>query len=238
MNSAPGFSMSNFAALNAELLRVAADLMLPAYCVSCSRSGGLLCLGCASACRAAPRRAHPAHPPPGFPTCIAASAYAGVLRSVLLAYKEHNRRRLLCVLAPMLAIGLSAALQNLPANERVLLVPVPSSRAARRHRGGDHLRPLVSAALRHVYVGQPVRVSSMLRAVPGARDSLGLSAVARRSNIRGRFVPRRGLPLTDGVSVLVVDDVVTSGATLAEAAGTLRGLGCHVVGAVALAAVS
>ncbi|MCM3924266.1 ComF family protein, partial [Frankia sp. AiPs1] len=106
-----------------------------------------------------------------------------------------------------------------------VLVPVPSSAAARRRRGFDHLALLCSAAAtvlrRH---GHRVGVAPVLRPVRRLADQAGLGAAARAANLAGAFElanPARAV-LPAGARVIVVDDVLTTGATVGEAVRALR----------------
>jgi hypothetical protein len=106
-----------------------------------------------------------------------------------------------------------------------MLVPVPSSQAALRTRGRDHVRELARRAVRELAdAGLPVTEARLLRRRGSVRDSAGLSAAQRRANLAGSFVRygvRSGPP--SGALLVLVDDVVTSGATLTEAAAALTG---------------
>ncbi len=108
----------------------------------------------------------------------------------------------------------------------IWLVPVPSSAQAVRARGGDHLRTLALVAARELRrTGRPARVAPLLVTHGRRLDSVGLDAEDRRANVAGGFrlsrrfdsAPRFG----SGDALVLVDDLVTTGATLAEAARTL-----------------
>jgi predicted amidophosphoribosyltransferase len=207
--------------------RALADLVLPRTCAGCGVPGAVLCRSCA-ALLTRPRLAQPRRHPPGFPPTVAAGAYAGPVRPAVLAFKEHGRAELAAPLGTALALAVAAVLSGLPAPHPgpVLLVPVPSSRAAVRRRGRDHVRELADAAAAELRAaGVPARTVRLLGRVTGrrVRDSAGLDAAQRRANLAGRFraLPvRAGLP--SGSRLVLVDDVVTSGATLTEAARALR----------------
>lgn len=220
-----------------NLLRAAADLLLPVRCVACGRTGeNVVCAACGAACVPMIHGAHPATPPPGFPPCVASAGYSGVLRRVLLCHKERPRRELLLRLTPVLRAGLIAALPPSSA-DRAVLVPVPTTAAAMRRRGGDHLLPLLRGACARSGLAGVHPVRQLLRARRRRADSVGLDAATRRSNVRGAFGLRRGAGFGAGRAVVLVDDVVASGATLAEAARVLRDADFHVVGAVVLLGV-
>jgi predicted amidophosphoribosyltransferase len=189
-------------------------------------------------------RPYPA--PAGLPMCAAAAPYGGAVRRLLIAYKERGRRDL----ARVLARGLAYAILALPqvhhaarsSSRGVLLVPVPASRAAFRVRGVDHIAALVALTvrqLRQVSLGA-VSWGALLEPTRWVADQAGLSAPARAVNVAGSLQVRersghrlaRGAPL-----VVVIDDVLTSGATLAEAARALRAHGMNPSGAAVVAAV-
>jgi predicted amidophosphoribosyltransferase len=145
----------------------------------------------------------------------------------VVAFKEHGRAELARPLGAALALAVTVLLAGLTDTGRhpVLLVPVPSSAAAVQRRGRDHVRELArSAAAELCAAGVPARPLPVLRRTRGTRDSAGLDTTERRLNLAGRFRvrPPRGGALPAG-TVVLVDDVVTSGATLTEAAGTLAG---------------
>ncbi|HEV7872366.1 MAG TPA: ComF family protein [Modestobacter sp.] len=211
--------------------RALADLVLPRVCGGCGVPGAVLCGSCRRLLTR-PRLAQPRRHPPGFPPTVAAGAYAGPVRPAVLAFKEHGRAELAGPLGTALALAVAAVLDGLPeppaGSGPVLLVPVPSSAAAVRHRGRDHVRELADVAGAELCAaGVPARTVRLLGRVSGrrVRDSAGLGAVERRANLAGRF---RALPLRaalpPGSRLVLVDDVVTSGATLTEAA---RALACN-----------
>lgn len=204
------------------------DLLFPAVCAGCGRADSVVCGPCGAALRQPPTPRPPTPCPPGLPAPYAVASYAGATRALVLAYKERDVVALTKPLAAALGSAVRAALAacDVPA----LVVPVPSTRAARRRRGYDPVERLVRAA-----GARPVlRALTHVRAV---RDSAGLSADARRHNLHGALAVRdsaRGLIV--GQHVVLVDDVVTTGATLAEAARALREAGADVVAAAVIAA--
>jgi predicted amidophosphoribosyltransferase len=120
-----------------------------------------------------------------------------------------------------------------------VLVPVPSQPAAARARGGDHVRRLAAVAATHLSAaGRSVRVVPALRCTAAVRDSAGLSAAERAENLAGAYTlhppAAHRLRADDAPVVVLVDDLVTTGATLQVAAQTLRGLrlGAQITAAV------
>ncbi len=199
------------------------DLVLPRDCAGCSVPGRTLCGRCTAVLLGAPAAHRPTSAPPGLPPLVAAAAYDGVVRSVLIAHKERGR---LALAAPLgRALAGAAALHGRGA----VLVPVPSSPAAVRARGHDHARRLAVGAARRL----GTRSAPVLVHARTVEDQAGLDTAARAANLAGALQARRRL---DGLVVVVVDDVVTTGATLAEAARALTCAGATVRGAAVVAA--
>ncbi len=235
--------------IGSELVAPLADLVLPRTCAGCGRPGRVLCGRCA-ALLADPRPAQPRRHPDGFPPTVAAGGYAGAVRPVVNAFKERGQTDLAAPLGAALALAVTAVLQAArdgpagvsPSPARpVLLVPVPSSRAALRERGRDHVGELTAAAVRELgAAGVPVHHASLLARQGRVRDSAGLSAEERRANLAGSFVASARVRDRARASLLVlVDDVVTTGATMTESAralaGTRHARDAPVVGAVVAA---
>lgn len=198
------------------------DLVLPRDCAGCGTPGRTLCPGCSEAVEGAVFSHRPTPAPAGLPPLTAVTAYDGVVRQVLLAHKERGRTGLAAPLGRALA---AAAAVHGPG---ALLVPVPSSPAAVRARGHDHARRLARSAARRL----GLRSAPLLRQARQVDDQAGLPAAGRAANLAGALVARRRL---DGVPVVVVDDLVTTGATVVEAARALREAGARVRGAAVVA---
>jgi len=201
------------------LLDALADLVLPRTCAGCGVPGVVLCRRCA-ALLAVPHLATPRRFPVGFPPTVAAGAYAGPIRPAVVAFKERGRAELARPLGAALALAVVGVLTGLPGPAGpVALVPVPSSAAALRARGRDHVRELTRRAVAELAAaGVAAAEAPVLRRSGRVRDSAGLSAAQRRANLAGTFVLRTAVPAG---SIVLVDDVVTSGATLTEAAAVL-----------------
>lgn len=219
----------------AELL----DLVLAVRCAGCGARGRGVCPACRRAAAPHPAAAAPTPCPPGLPPCTAAGTYAGVVRLLVVGHKDRGRRAAADPLGRALAAAVLSAAAAVPPRAPVLLVPVPSSRAARRRRGGDD--PLLRVARRAARIVRRERPGSRVRpALRVARvtaDQSGLSARERAANLAGALAARPSQRLE--LPVVLVDDVLTTGATLAEAARALRAggtapLACAVVAATVL----
>jgi predicted amidophosphoribosyltransferase len=206
------------------VLGALADLVLPRTCAGCGLPGAMLCRRCRGLF-AQPRPATPRRFPEGFPPAAAAGAYAGPVRPALIAFKERGRAELARPLGAALALAVAAVVTAAAGPRRpVVLVPVPSSAAAVRARGRDHVRELTRVAVGELRAaGVDAGAARLLRRRGRVRDSAELSAAQRRANLAGSFVvDLRRTVVPPGAQLVVVDDVVTSGATLTEAAGALE----------------
>ncbi|MGS2618918.1 ComF family protein [Micromonospora sp. LZ34] len=216
-----------------------ADLVLPATCAGCrEHRPGLrhgVCPECAGQLQVLrPRPVRPTPAPPGLPPCVALGPYAGPLRETLLAHKEHGRHRLARPLGGLLAEAVATALGG---TRPVTPVPVPDTAAAARARYGDHLGRLARhCAHRLRRAGWPVRVRRPLRALPRP-DSVTLDSAGRAAAAESAFrVRSRVAPVAEGTAVVVLDDIVTTGATLAAVSRALAATGLSPAVAVVLAA--
>jgi predicted amidophosphoribosyltransferase len=193
-----------------------ADLLLDRGCAGCGHGDRLLCPSCVGALGGPAYPAMPTPAPAGLPVPWAVGAYAGVVRDVVLAHKEHGRLALAGPLGDALATAVDAAAAD---HEEILVVPVPSRRSAVRARGHDAVARTARAAARALRRrGRVVQVLPVLRIGRRLADQAGLTSAARRANLAGALVVPEGLhPLLIGRHIVVVDDVVTTGSTLAEA---------------------
>ena len=155
----------------------------------------------------------------------AAGAYDGALRAVIHALKYEGRRSLARPLAALMLGRCEAVFVGAD-----LLVPVPLHPSRRRSRGFNQALDL---ARRLRATGLPV--CRALRRVRATLTQTGLLAEQRQRNMRDAFAPRWGMSRLDGATVVLVDDVSTTGATLDACAKTLMQMGVREVRAVTAA---
>jgi len=200
-----------------------AHVVVGATCVACDNAALGLCRDCVPALRPEARIVREQ------PCLISASGdYDGVLRSALIAWKERGRFTVEKTLAHLLA----AAVLALDVDPPITLVPVPARPDRRRARGADVIADVARCSARLLRgVDVPTRVAPSLGFTRHVRDQAGLSAAARAENVHGSFVARR----TPSGTVIVVDDIVTTGATVGEAVRALRAGRVRVGGAAVIA---
>jgi predicted amidophosphoribosyltransferase len=262
------------------------ELVFPADCPGCGAAGPAtpLCVRCGSIlARSTARPTAPDPPPPGLPPCHTLGAYQGMLRELILSYKERGRWGLAGPLGRALAravrtavtastaattgagittgAGFTASAEGAAragfaasaggaagaegaagaggaAAAPAVLVPVPATGAAARARHGDHMLRLARSAARWLARdGTAAVVRRPLLALPRGADSTELTAAARIARADQAFRLRPGaMSAARGGPVVLLDDLITTGATLAGAARLLGAAEVPVTAAVTLAA--
>ncbi len=208
------------------------DLVLPLECGGCGAASTRWCDACARQLLVRPDEPHLVTPrvPPGVPV-FSLGRYAGARRNAIVAVKEHGRADLIHPLGAALRSGLRQLLTWGVLDPPLTVVPAPTRRLAARRRGGD---PVMRMALAATSGGLDARVIRALRMRALVRDSVGLSGAARQKNVADR-VRLSAVSNLLGGDVLVVDDIVTTGATAAESVRVLQTSGARVVAVLALA---
>jgi predicted amidophosphoribosyltransferase len=227
-------------------LAAALELVLPSSCAACHAvAAGPLCGSCSEDVRAASRDVPPPGPvvpAPAVPPCWSGARFEGALRLAVTAYKDEGRRDLRDDLAGLLAAALAGAAadpvlrRRTALGEEVLVVPVPTAGASRRRRGDDPVGDLAHAATAALAAVPPRPSLVVVPALGHTRrvaDQAHLDRRSRARNLAGSMaVGAAWRSVVQGATCVVVDDVVTTGATLAEAARALHDAGAgHVVAA-------
>jgi ComF family protein len=214
------------------------DLLLPQRCLVCAAAGRQLCNDCRSSlpriepplceCCGAPtawpvaRCRECSGRRLGFMTARAAVVYDSAVRRLVAGWKEHGLRTLAGEAALIVA-------ERVARPDDAVLTFVPADPGRRLHRGHNPAEKLAES-LSDVWA---LPTERLLTRVAGTHRQRGLSLAERRRNVSGAFATRS----TAGSSVVLVDDVYTSGATVNAAASALRRAGARSVEIVTFARV-
>lgn len=214
--------------------------LYPATCVLCGAPGDAdldLCRGCRQdaplnqhACRrcALPLNAPlPAHglcgnclrQPPPYHAGFALLRYSSPASDLIRDLKFHARLENARLLGSWMADTIVARSAPLPQ----LLIPVPLHRSRQRQRGFNQALELARPLARRLHIPIDARLARRLRNTAAQTE---LNAAARRANVRHAFALSAALPVRH---VAIVDDVVTTGHTVAELAALLQRHGAQVI---------
>jgi ComF family protein len=194
------------------------QLLFTPKCLICSRLGVDYCAACINTVK--PFRARDLSE---FEACFSAGEYLGWLRESIIHYKNGDSRY-----TEMLAQILFNTFERFLGSKNGTLIPIPSSEQKVRERGFDSVANLCHRIAR---VEKSIDVDgSNLFLRRQVMDQVGLSAAQRYANLDGAFGMRQAVNGT----VVIVDDVITTGATLNSAAKALKFAGAQQVFALAL----
>lgn len=198
------------------------ELLLPRHCAGCGAFGETMCRACRRSLVSPPKRVFTPVDP--HVPVWALGNYSGVHRELVLGVKERGRRDVPPFLGAVLrsAVDYLAARGEVPDAQELALVPAPTRAVSARLRGGDPVTLMARAS--------GISVMPCVRHGAKVRDSAGLSAAERRRNLQGA-VELTAIPSSP---VLIVDDVVTTGSTLAATTAVLFAAKVQVVGALSI----
>lgn len=205
-----------------------AELIFPSRCIGCSQLGISIC----SLCR---KSWHPhiyfreiSVLNNSYPV-ISAVQYSPIASKVLLGAKESNLSAADTLLATAISHALTFFIKNYGSGD---LVGIPSRRSATRKRGRNFMIEIAKS----VAAGRSIQALDILQHTRSVRDQSQLDAQERTHNIAGAFCvslkSSKLATLGNTQPLIIVDDLITTGATLAEAIRALRIAGYAVIGAV------
>jgi len=194
------------------------DLIFTPQCLVCAQLGKPICSDCHRQLKPFSTRSLS-----GLIQIQCAGEYSGWLRETLIAYKNGNVR-----VVPALAQILLKTLEVRQTKFPLQLIPIPSSITKIQERGYDSMAKLCAEMSQQKKGLQVCQGVLYLRRE--VRDQVGLTARERATNLADAFAARQRLSGT----VVIVDDVITTGATLTNAAKALRIAGAQSVFAITL----
>lgn len=201
---------------------VLSELVLPRKCAGCGFSGEMLCEACRVALAQPPQRVFPNAS--ALVPVFSMGPYAGPHRDVVLSMKERRHMAVRPFVGAVLEAGLTYLEARGEIPPRCVLVPAPTRASSARARGGDPVAQMCRATGRQVHDVLALREETA--------DQSGLDESARKANLAGA-VRVQGAPPG---RVIVVDDVVTTGATLQASVAVLLAAGADVAACLTLCA--
>jgi predicted amidophosphoribosyltransferase len=200
----------------------------------------MLCPGCRELLPVRASVSWPEPTPLGLVTPWATADYAGAVREMIVGHKDRGQFGFRGVLAGLLV---ESVLSAIPDREQpVVLVPVPSRPGSSRRRGYDPMGTLVRIAVSRLRgLGLTASAAPLLVSSRSVIDQSGLSAGQRAANLAGTMAcPSTRLARLAlrhaRAHVVICDDVLTTGATAAEAQRALTAVGLTPAGVAAIAA--
>ncbi|MBA8825051.1 putative amidophosphoribosyltransferase [Saccharopolyspora lacisalsi] len=177
------------------------------------------------------------------PAVYALGYYRGPARRAVLAYKESGQRGLATPFGERLATGLAVLSKERPdllaVGDHCCLVPAPSRASASRQRGGAHMVRVGERAVAALAAaGWSCSLADCLVLARGARDSVGLTPAERTRNLAGRVRLRSGRLPSARSSLVLIDDVITTGATATSCLRALETAELRVTAVLGLTATS
>ena len=208
------------------------DIWFPQDCVGCGQPPSLICESCRKRQILRPRTVTRT----GLPVGLAVTDYAGFSQQLVHAFKLTGSHRLAQELGRQMASHLQNAMRingtdasPAPTATGVILVPAPSRKAANRNRGYQPATLLAKEVARFLRAaGTPARVQACLELHASVLDQSQLTAAQREQNLLGKVrCNPADLQVPTGWKVVLLDDIVTTGATLRGMTEALVSEGCQ-----------
>ena len=221
-----------------------ASLLFPSKCISCSSPIGneeeeeKICIPCREFLRARLVTSNR-----GSLKVFAGGKYSMQMAHIVLAAKENNQIAARKILATNLTLSLQHVSIQMAKNEkinsrRILLIPIPSRKTSDRKRGFSHIQLLISE-FQLSNLNSNLEILNCLSHTRLIQDQSTLNLNEREMNMRGAFFikktfyPQIRSAITSNTAMFLVDDLVTTGATVQAANSALLRLGARVDGVLA-----
>jgi len=186
------------------------ELIYPNICLCCSKTGAKICHNCSKYWLANPNKSKVEN------NCLFfVTVYDETTSPIILAAKESGNREAVKLIARSITSSISFAILNLGISQPINLVTVPSQLSAIRRRGRDHIKDLVQEVI--IQLNQQnidAIYLPILKPIKKIKDQSDLNGLQRKENMSHAFIVKSSS--ISQSAVILIDDLVTTGASIQE----------------------
>ena len=186
------------------------ELIYPNICLCCGKTGVKICHNCSKYWLANPNKSKVEN------NCLFfVTTYDETTSPIILAAKESGNREAVKLIARSITNSISFAILNLGIAQPINLVSIPSQLSAIRRRGRDHIKDLVQEVITQLNKQNiDAAYLPILKPIKKIKDQSDLNGLQRKENMSHAFVVKTS-PISQS-AVIVIDDLVTTGASILE----------------------
>jgi predicted amidophosphoribosyltransferase len=186
------------------------ELIYPNICLCCGKTGIKICHNCSKYWLANPNKSKVEN------NCLFfVTTYDETTSPIILAAKESGNREAVKLIARSITNSISFAILNLGIAQPINLVSIPSQLSAIRRRGRDHIKDLVQEVITQLNMQNIDAVYlPILKPIKKIKDQSDLNGLQRKENMSHAFIVKTS-PISQS-AVIVIDDLVTTGASILE----------------------
>ena len=186
------------------------ELIYPNICLCCGKTGVKICHNCSKYWLANPNKSKVEN------NCLFfVTTYDETTSPIILAAKESGNREAVKLIARSITNSISFAILNLGIAQPINLVTIPSQLSAIRRRGRDHIKDLVQEVITQLNMQNiDAGYLPILKPIKKIKDQSDLNGLQRKENMSHAFIVKTS-PISQS-AVIVIDDLVTTGASILE----------------------
>ena len=207
------------------------SLIFPQLCIICSATGSKICSTCNKAWSTSPKKSRIDQVPLYF-----TAAYDEDIGALLLLAKESGNKTAIDILSTALVNSIIFLISENQIEFPINIIPIPSSKRAIRKRGRNHIEELCEVVMTKLLSNSiPAQKVSIIYHKKIIKDQSNLNRSQRLKNLKNAYTLSGVLPNTG--STILLDDVVTTGSSILEAARALSEAKITIIGAVTACSV-
>ena len=207
------------------------QLIYPSICLVCQKSHHLICPSCISTWQQPIKTGQIKNIPIYFSTY-----YNNESAKIILSAKENGNAVARHLLANALSNAIERVISDFKLQESITLITIPSRKSAIRKRGRDHINQLAAEVISLVNIdGVEISNLNMLRLNKSIEDQSKLNKGERAANLSGAYLAIS--PETPPKNLIIIDDLITTGASVQEAVRALSIINLRPVAIITACAV-